>query len=104
MVERCRRGRDLVVQGLQRFPRVCVAAPEGAFYAFARIEGVEDSLAFAKEVLARVKVGVAPGAAFGPGGEGHIRSGCASPAPRRGSPRRSSGWRRCCGSGRAHRP
>ena len=82
MVERCRAGRDLVVAGLQRFPRIRVAAPEGAFYAFARVEGMTDSLAFAKEVLASVKVGVAPGAAFGLGGEGHIRL-CFASAPER---------------------
>ncbi len=82
MVARCRAGRDLVVPALQRFPRVRVAAPEGAFYAFAGIDGLEDSLAFAKEVLARAKVGVAPGAAFGLGGEGHIRL-CFASAPER---------------------
>ena len=82
MVERCRTGRDLVIAGLQHFPRIRVAAPEGAFYAFGRVEGMTDSLAFAKEVLARVKVGVAPGAAFGLGGEGHIRL-CFASAPER---------------------
>ena len=82
MVARCRAGRDLMVPALQRFPRVRVAVPEGAFYAFAGIVGLEDSLAFAKEVLARAKVGVAPGAAFGLGGEGHIRL-CFASAPER---------------------
>jgi aspartate/methionine/tyrosine aminotransferase len=32
-----------------------------------------DSLAFAKEALARTKVGLAPGSAFGPAGEGCLR-------------------------------
>jgi aspartate aminotransferase len=82
MVQRCRAGRDLVVHGLQRFPRIRVAAPEGAFYAFARVDGMDDSLAFAKEVLARCQVGVAPGAAFGAGGEGHLRL-CFASAPAR---------------------
>ena len=82
MVERCRTGRDLLVQGLQRFARIRIAVPEGAFYAFAAVDGMTDSLAFAKEVLARVKVGVAPGSAFGLGGEGHIRF-CFASAPDR---------------------
>ena len=82
MVARCRRGRDLLIQGLQRFRRVHVAAPEGAFYAFCRVDGVSDSLAFAKEILARCKVGVAPGAAFGQGGEGYLRF-CFASAPER---------------------
>ena len=47
--------------------------PRGAFYAFLRVEGMTDSLAFAKEALARTKVGLAPGSAFGPMGEGYLR-------------------------------
>jgi aspartate/methionine/tyrosine aminotransferase len=41
-----------------------------------------DSLAFALELLARCKVGVAPGAAFGPSGEGYLRL-CFASAPAR---------------------
>jgi aspartate aminotransferase len=82
MVERCRRGRDIIIHGLNRFPRVRVAAPPGAFYAFCRVDGLADSLAFAREILTRVKVGVAPGAAFGPAGEGYLRL-CFACAPAR---------------------
>jgi aspartate aminotransferase len=82
LVERCARGRDILIEGLRRFPRVHVAAPPGAFYAFCRIDGLTDSLAFANELLARVKVGVAPGAAFGPAGEGYLRL-CFACAPAR---------------------
>jgi aspartate aminotransferase len=81
-VERCRIGRDVVLQGLARFPRVRVARPAGAFYVFFAVDGVEDSLGFAKEILARCKVGLAPGAAFGPGGEGNIRLCFASASSR----------------------
>src|SRR5205823_5350108 len=73
MVERCRVGRDLVMAGLARFPRVQAVAPEGAFYAFFRVEGMTDSLNFAKHIVRRGKVGLAPGAAFGPAGEGYLR-------------------------------
>ena len=69
----CRRGRDILIQGLARFPRVHVAAPVGAFYAFCRVDGVTDSLAFAHEIADCAKVGVAPGRAFGPSGEGYLR-------------------------------
>ena len=82
LVERCARGRDILIEGLARFPRVHVAAPPGGFYAFCRIDGLADSLAFAKEILKRVKVGVAPGAAFGPAGEGYLRL-CFACAPAR---------------------
>jgi aspartate aminotransferase len=82
LVERCRVGRDIVIAGLQRFSRVRVSAPEGAFYAFFRVDGMDDSLAFAKEIVQRAKVGLAPGAAFGPAGEGYLRLCFASSAER----------------------
>lgn len=72
-VARCRAARDVAIEALRRCRRVEVARPEGAFYAFPRIAGVTDSLAFAKEVLFTAKVGLAPGSAFGPMGEGHLR-------------------------------
>jgi len=72
-VARCRAARDVAIDALQACRRVEVARPEGAFYAFFRVEGVTDSLAFAKEVLSRAKVGLAPGSAFGPMGEGYLR-------------------------------
>jgi aspartate/methionine/tyrosine aminotransferase len=82
MREHCRRGRDILVQGLARFPRVHVATPAGAFYAFCRVEGVTDSLGFAHDLVARAKVGTAPGRAFGPSGEGYLRL-CYANAPDR---------------------
>jgi aspartate aminotransferase len=72
-VARCRAARDVAIDGLKACRRVEVARPEGAFYAFFRVDGVIDSLGFAKEVLARTKVGLAPGSAFGPMGEGYLR-------------------------------
>jgi len=73
MREHCRRGRDILIQGLARFPRVHVKSPVGAFYAFCRVEGMDDSLAFAHKLAAEASVGVAPGRAFGPAGEGYLR-------------------------------
>ena len=72
-VARCRAARDVAIDALQACRRVEVARPEGAFYAFFRVDGITDSLAFAKEALARTKVGLAPGSAFGPMGEGYLR-------------------------------
>jgi aspartate aminotransferase len=80
IVERCRIGRDLFVQGLARFPRVTVKSPEGAFYAFARVDGCADSFKLAREVITSAKVGVAPGIAFGEAGEGYLRFCFASSA------------------------
>jgi aspartate/methionine/tyrosine aminotransferase len=73
VIERCRQGRDLVYQRLSALPRIRLACPEGAFYAFFAVEGLTDSLEYAKQILGEVSVGLAPGSAFGPGGEGHLR-------------------------------
>jgi aspartate/methionine/tyrosine aminotransferase len=70
---RLRRARDLVIQGLQRFPRVRVGTPAGAFYAFFKLECLADSTAFAKRLVLETGVGLSPGAAFGGEGEGFMR-------------------------------
>ena len=72
-VARTRINRDLVMELIGSHPKVTLPEPEGAFYAFPRIEGLTDSLAFAREVLQRCKVGIAAGYTFGAGNEGHVR-------------------------------
>jgi aspartate/methionine/tyrosine aminotransferase len=72
-VERCGRARELVVQRLGAMRRVELTRPEAAFYAFFRIEGVEDSLATAMRLVHETQVGLAPGTAFGEGGAGWFR-------------------------------
>ena len=72
-VERYRRNRDLVYQRLAAMPRVRLARPEGAFYAFFAVDGMTDSVAFATRLINEVGVGLAPGRAFGPSGEGRLR-------------------------------
>jgi aspartate aminotransferase len=68
-----RSNRDYCVEALSSMPGVTVPAPEGAFYLFPSIEGLKDSFQFCKELLLQCRVGLAPGAAFGVGGEGSIR-------------------------------
>jgi aspartate/methionine/tyrosine aminotransferase len=65
--------RDRLVAGLQRLSGVQVALPPGGMYAFFRAEGHDDSLSFAKQLVARHSLGLAPGVAFGPEGEGWLR-------------------------------
>jgi aspartate aminotransferase len=72
-VARCRAAREAAITALQSCRRVAVAQPDGAFYAFFRVEGVTDSTAFAKGLLSKTKVGLAPGSAFGPMGAGYLR-------------------------------
>ncbi|HYP04830.1 MAG TPA: pyridoxal phosphate-dependent aminotransferase [Bryobacteraceae bacterium] len=68
-----RSNRDHCVQALSAMPGVTVPEPEGAFYLFPRIEGLTNSFAFCKDLLLQSKVGIAPGVAFGAGGEGSVR-------------------------------
>ena len=72
-LERFRRARDFLVSELRSIPKVRVATPEGTMYAFLGIEGMSDSLAFCKRVVREQGLGLAPGAAFGPEGEGYVR-------------------------------
>lgn len=83
IVDYCRRGRDVISQRLPSMPRIeGFAPPEASFYAFFRIAGVEDSLAFAQDLVRRAKLGVAPGTAFGPGAERWFRL-CFAQTPQR---------------------
>lgn len=73
MLTRLKANRDLALAALRAMPRLEVAEPEGAFYLFPRIAGVEDSFAFCLRLLEQTRVGLAPGSAFGAGGEGAVR-------------------------------
>jgi aspartate aminotransferase len=73
IVQRYGAARALVTARIAAIERLSLAPPAAAFYAFFRVDGMTDSLAFAKELLAATGVGLAPGAAFGAGGEGHLR-------------------------------
>ncbi len=73
MVNRCVEARTIMVEGLSRLKGVTVFPPEGAFYLMAKVETGEKSLDLAFRLLEEAKVGVAPGTAFGPEGEGFVR-------------------------------
>ncbi len=70
---RLRKARDYLIEQLNATPGVQVAAPAGAMYAFFRLDGVDDSLALCKRLVADAGLGLAPGIAFGPEGEGFVR-------------------------------
>ncbi len=73
MVARYRSNRDLCYSLATRLPHVRSWKPEGAFYMLLKVEGLKNSLSFAKEVFRRIGVGMAPGSGFGAGGEGSLR-------------------------------
>ncbi len=80
-VEELVRRRAALLEALRSVPRVDVAEPEGAMYAFFRVEGEADSLALAKALVRERRLGLAPGIAFGPEGEGFLRWCFAKPVP-----------------------
>jgi aspartate/methionine/tyrosine aminotransferase len=65
--------RDFLVERLQAMPGIRLARPQGAMYAFFQVFGVHDSLALCKHLVAETGLGLAPGIAFGPEGEGFVR-------------------------------
>jgi aspartate/methionine/tyrosine aminotransferase len=72
-IDRCRRSRDILCETLAATGRVRFAEPEAAFYLFCAVDGFDDSRDLAMKLIDEAGVGAAPGGAFGPGGEGHLR-------------------------------
>jgi aspartate/methionine/tyrosine aminotransferase len=75
-----RTSRDIIADGLAATGRVRFAHPEAAFYLFGEVEGEPDSRSLALRLVDEAGIGVAPGAAFGEGGEGYLRL-CFARAP-----------------------
>ncbi|HVX82878.1 MAG TPA: pyridoxal phosphate-dependent aminotransferase [Devosiaceae bacterium] len=73
LVTGLRASRQMLVEGLSRHPGIEVPAADGAMYAFLRIHGIADDMALAHELLATTGLGLAPGSAFGPEGQGWLR-------------------------------
>ncbi len=65
--------RDQVATGLRALPGVEAPTPDGGMYAFFRVAGRGNSMALAKDLIEQAGLGLAPGSAFGPEGEGWLR-------------------------------
>ena len=72
-VERARRARDIATSIIGGTGRARLVAPEGAFYLFFGVDGISDSGAAAFDIVDQANVGLAPGTAFGEGGEAFFR-------------------------------
>jgi len=83
LVQRLRGCRNRLLPQLAALPGVEVASPPGGMYAFFRVQGRDDSLAFAKQLVQQHGLGLAPGVAFGDEGEGWLRWCFASRDPQR---------------------
>jgi aspartate/methionine/tyrosine aminotransferase len=70
---RLRAARDFLVGQFGTIDGVEVASPPGAMYLFFRVAGMTDSLAFCKRLVREERLGLAPGSAFGPEGDGFLR-------------------------------
>jgi aspartate aminotransferase len=78
----CAAGRAMALAGLEGLNGIRLAPPDGAFYAFIGIDGLTDSLDLALRLVHEHGVALAPGIAFGPGGEGYLRLCFAQARPR----------------------
>ena len=73
LLEQLQERRDFAASAMASVARINLPKPEGAFYLFPHIDGVEDSFAFCLQLLKTERVSLAPGSAFGAGGEGSVR-------------------------------
>jgi aspartate aminotransferase len=62
-----------LTEALRAMPGLEVPETDGAMYLFLRVIGQDDSLRLAKQLIEEVGLGLAPGRAFGPEGEGWLR-------------------------------
>ena len=65
--------RAALQQGIEGIPRLHWRSTAGGFFAFARVQGCDDSMALASDILERAHVVTIPGATFGTAGEGFLR-------------------------------
>jgi aspartate/methionine/tyrosine aminotransferase len=73
-IARARRGRDIMANALAATGRCRFALPVGAFYLFFTVDGETDTRRLALRLIDEAAVGLAPGTAFGKGGENFLRA------------------------------
>ena len=70
-------GMQLVCDALDQMPHVRVGArPSAGMYVFFQVDGMDDSRAAARAILAQTRIGLAPGAFFGQGSQRFLRLCC----------------------------
>ncbi|GGC96392.1 pyridoxal phosphate-dependent aminotransferase [Undibacterium terreum] len=72
-LERYQAARDFLYQRLNAMPGITTPNPKGAMYLFFRVDGQTDTLDLCKRLVREAGLGLAPGSAFGPEGEGYVR-------------------------------
>ncbi len=72
-VDQLQESAALMEQRLAAIDGIQIGRPRGAMYAFFKVAGRTDSLAFAKHLVREHQLGLAPGIAFGAEAEGYLR-------------------------------
>ncbi len=72
--QKAHKNRDLLANALIATGKAQCAIPHGTFYLFFSVDGHLDSTKLAMQLVDEAKVGLAPGGAFGPGGEPFLRA------------------------------
>ena len=72
-IARARHGRDLMCDALSATGRCRFAVPAGAFYLFFTVDGEDDPRRLVMRLIDEGNIGLAPGTAFGAGGEKFLR-------------------------------
>lgn len=72
-IARYQTARDFLHQRLNALPGITAPKPKGAMYLFFRVDDARDTLSLCKQLVTEAKLGLAPGSAFGPEGEGYVR-------------------------------
>ena len=72
-IARAAEGREIICDALAGSNRVRFARPEGAFYLLFSVDGESDTARLALRLVDEAGIAMAPGTAFGPGGEPYLR-------------------------------
>jgi aspartate/methionine/tyrosine aminotransferase len=73
-IARAHQSRDILCDALIATNRVETLKPDGALYAFLKVDGITDSRRAALDIVDKIGVALAPGSAFGKGGELFLRA------------------------------
>ena len=65
VIGKLRRRRDICMQKIAEIPGLSCVSPRGTFYAFVRVNGIQNDAAWCKELLQETGVVVVPGSGFG---------------------------------------
>ena len=68
-----KKSRDFLFQKTKNWSKIQMPYTNAAFYSFFKVKDMKDSIKFAKYLIEKTQVGLAPGVAFGESGEGHLR-------------------------------